>query len=139
MSEKTREYFKEIESLQRHPYPISAWCFFDPSCKDKTDKAPVIDVLKAGYMKACAEWKPRQRGSTSTTCWLLSDSVVFKSNAFQVCGKGQLPQQPVIVKARYFTKEAGKTLQVSSIHSIIGSDEAEQKIKDAGGVCVLCA
>ncbi|CAE7393245.1 RPL27A [Symbiodinium natans] len=57
--------------------------------KDKTDKAPVIDVMKAGYMK--------------------------------VLGKGQLPEQPMIVKARYFTKEA------------------EEKIKAAGGVCVLCA
>merc|ERR1711953_452538 len=55
--------------------------------KDKTDKAPVIDVLKAGYMK--------------------------------VCGKGVLPEQPIIVKARYFTREA------------------ETKIKEAGGVCVL--
>merc|ERR1712151_295200 len=57
--------------------------------KDKSDKAPVIDVLKAGYMK--------------------------------VTGKGQLPKQPLIVKARYFTKDA------------------EEKIKEAGGVCVLCA
>eukprot|EP00434_Breviolum_minutum_P009808 symbB.v1.2.008638.t1/scaffold540.1/size189765/3 len=37
--------------------------------KDRTDKAPVIDFMKAGYMK--------------------------------VCGKGKLPEQPVIVKARY--------------------------------------
>merc|ERR1711924_193182 len=36
--------------------------------KEKTDKAPVIDVTKAGYMK--------------------------------VLGKGKLPEQPVIVKAR---------------------------------------
>merc|ERR1711974_256850 len=57
--------------------------------KEHTDKAPVIDVVKAGYMK--------------------------------VTGKGQLPEQPVIVKARYFTKEA------------------ETKIKEAGGVCVLTA
>lgn len=57
--------------------------------KEKKDKAPVIDVLKAGYMK--------------------------------VCGKGLLPDQPVIVKARYFTKEA------------------EEKIKAAGGACVLSA
>eukprot|EP00927_Polykrikos_kofoidii_P005732 TRINITY_DN1227_c0_g2_i3.p2 TRINITY_DN1227_c0_g2~~TRINITY_DN1227_c0_g2_i3.p2 ORF type:complete len:164 (-),score=17.05 TRINITY_DN1227_c0_g2_i3:152-595(-) len=57
--------------------------------KDKTDKVPVIDVLKRGYMK--------------------------------VLGKGKLPPQPVIVKARYFTKDA------------------EAKIKAVGGVCVLCA
>merc|ERR1719492_173704 len=42
--------------------------------KENTDKAPVIDVMKAGFMK--------------------------------VTGKGQLPEQPLIVKARYFTKDA---------------------------------
>mmetsp|Transcript_59775 Transcript_59775/g.139234 ORF Transcript_59775/g.139234 Transcript_59775/m.139234 type:complete len:89 (-) Transcript_59775:48-314(-) len=57
--------------------------------KDNTDKAPVIDVLKAGYMK--------------------------------VVGKGHLPDQPLIVKARFFTKIA------------------ETKIKEKGGVCVLVA
>ena len=57
--------------------------------KDKKDKAPVIDVVKAGFMK--------------------------------VSGKGVLPEQPMIVKARYFTKQA------------------EEKIKAAGGVCVLVA
>jgi len=57
--------------------------------KANTSKAPVIDVVKHGFMK--------------------------------VTGKGQLPAQAVIVKARYFTKEA------------------EVKIKEAGGVCILCA
>merc|ERR1712087_1057658 len=57
--------------------------------KAASGKAPVLDVLKYGYMK--------------------------------VTGKGQLPEQPLIVKARYFTKEA------------------EVKIKEAGGVCILCA
>eukprot|EP00416_Gambierdiscus_australes_P032903 CAMPEP_0171091166 /NCGR_PEP_ID=MMETSP0766_2-20121228/32271_1 /TAXON_ID=439317 /ORGANISM="Gambierdiscus australes, Strain CAWD 149" /LENGTH=145 /DNA_ID=CAMNT_0011549231 /DNA_START=54 /DNA_END=491 /DNA_ORIENTATION=- len=57
--------------------------------KENTDKAPIIDVLKAGYMK--------------------------------VVGKGKLPDQPLIVKARYFTKIA------------------ETKIKDKGGICVLVA
>ncbi|CAE7393228.1 RPL27A [Symbiodinium natans] len=49
--------------------------------KDKTDKAPVIDVMKAGYMK--------------------------------VLGKGQLPEQPMIVKARYFTKEAEEKIKAA--------------------------
>lgn len=57
--------------------------------KEKTDKAPVIDVLKSGY--------------------------------FKVLGKGNLPKQPVIVKARFFTKLA------------------EKKIKESGGVCILTA
>merc|ERR1712057_49891 len=55
----------------------------------KKDKAPVIDVVKAGY--------------------------------FKVLGTGKIPAQPVIVKARYFSKKA------------------EQKIKEAGGTCILTA
>ncbi|XP_077995048.1 large ribosomal subunit protein uL15-like [Glandiceps talaboti] len=57
--------------------------------KDKTDKAPVIDVVRAGYYK--------------------------------VLGKGVLPKQPVIVKAKFFSRRA------------------EEKIKKAGGCCVLVA
>eukprot|EP00736_Rhodelphis_marinus_P013516 Rmarinus@m.24561 len=56
---------------------------------DKKDKAPVIDVVRAGYSK--------------------------------VLGRGQLPQQPVIVKAKFFSKIA------------------EKKIKAAGGACILTA
>merc|ERR1711965_956312 len=55
----------------------------------KTDKAPVIDCVQAGYYK--------------------------------VLGKGKLPEQPVIVKARFFSRRA------------------EEKIKAVGGVCVLTA
>jgi len=53
------------------------------------DKAPVIDVTKAGY--------------------------------FKVLGKGRLPNQPVIVKAKFFSKTA------------------ERRIKAVGGACVLTA
>lgn len=53
------------------------------------DKAPVIDVVQAGYYK--------------------------------VLGKGVIPKQPVIVKAKFFSKEA------------------ENKIKKVGGACVLVA
>ncbi|XP_030747335.1 60S ribosomal protein L27a [Sitophilus oryzae] len=52
-------------------------------------KAPVIDIVKAGYYK--------------------------------LLGKGRLPQQPVIVKAKFFSKSA------------------EDKIKAVGGACVLSA
>ncbi|CAI7992058.1 60S ribosomal protein L27a [Geodia barretti] len=57
--------------------------------KDRTDKAPVIDVVQAGYYK--------------------------------VLGKGVLPKQPVIVKAKFFSRKA------------------ERKIKEVGGACVLVA
>ncbi|MRC56843.1 hypothetical protein GH877_29635, partial [Bacillus thuringiensis] len=52
-----------------------------------TDKAPVIDCVRAGYYK--------------------------------VLGKGHLPKQPVIVKAKFFSKGA------------------EAGIKAVGGACVL--
>ncbi|XP_060531365.1 large ribosomal subunit protein uL15 [Cylas formicarius] len=58
--------------------------------KDHPDgKAPVIDIVKAGYYK--------------------------------LLGKGLLPKQPVIVKAKFFSRSA------------------EEKIKAVGGACVLSA
>jgi len=46
---------------------------------------------------------------------------VSKAGFFKVLGKGAIPTQPVIVKAKFFSKLA------------------EQKIKKAGGACVLTA
>merc|ERR1719231_2099205 len=46
---------------------------------------------------------------------------VTKAGYFKVLGKGKLPEQPVIIKARFFSKDA------------------EAKIKAVGGVCVLTA
>lgn len=46
---------------------------------------------------------------------------VVRHGYYKVLGKGTLPTQPVIVKARFFSKEA------------------ERKIKEAGGACILTA
>lgn len=46
---------------------------------------------------------------------------VTKHGVFKVLGKGALPDQPVVVKAKFFSKLA------------------EKKIKDVGGACVLVA
>lgn len=46
---------------------------------------------------------------------------VTQSGIFKVLGKGMLPKQPIIVKAKFFSKTA------------------ERKIKAAGGACVLTA
>ncbi|RWS31433.1 60S ribosomal protein L27a-like protein [Leptotrombidium deliense] len=46
---------------------------------------------------------------------------IVKHGYFKVLGKGCLPQQPLIVKARFFSKDA------------------EAKIKAVGGACVLTA
>jgi len=46
---------------------------------------------------------------------------IHRAGYFKVLGKGEIPNQPVIVKSRFFSKKA------------------EQKIKAAGGTCVLIA
>lgn len=46
---------------------------------------------------------------------------VTKYGVSKVLGKGQLPAQPVVVKAKFFSKLA------------------EKKIKEVGGACVLTA
>lgn len=46
---------------------------------------------------------------------------VTAAGAFKVLGKGMMPKQPLIVKAKFFSKSA------------------EKKIKAAGGACVLTA
>jgi large subunit ribosomal protein L27Ae len=46
---------------------------------------------------------------------------VTKAGYFKVLGKGYLPAQPVVVKAKFFSKKA------------------ERKIKSVGGACVLTA
>jgi hypothetical protein len=46
---------------------------------------------------------------------------VVPQGLFKVLGKGNLPNFPIIVKAKYFSKDA------------------EQKIKEAGGACILTA
>ena len=67
-------------------------------------------------------------------CWLWLTSLPFVvvtswyvlafcglQGIFKVLGKGNLPSYPIIVKAKYFSKDA------------------ETKIKEAGGACVLTA
>lgn len=46
---------------------------------------------------------------------------VVRAGYYKVLGKGSLPRQPLIVKAKFF------------------SQKAEQKIKKVGGACVLVA
>jgi large subunit ribosomal protein L27Ae len=46
---------------------------------------------------------------------------ITRAGFFKVLGKGNLPKQPVIVKARFFSKVA------------------EKKIKEVGGACILTA
>jgi large subunit ribosomal protein L27Ae len=82
---KRNQYFCPIVNLDR------LWTLVSDDTRKKyqtvKDKAPVIDVTKAGFYK--------------------------------VLGKGRLPNQPVIVKAKFFSKTA------------------ERRIKAVGGACIL--
>lgn len=48
-------------------------------------------------------------------------NILFLQGYYKVLGKGHLPKQPMIVKARFFSREA------------------EKKINSVGGTCVLVA
>merc|ERR1712059_101277 len=98
-------YFGKVGMRNFHVHPNNAnlyqpginldklWSLVSEQTRTKyagvKDKAPVIDISRAGYCK--------------------------------VLGKGVLPKQPVIVKARFFSRVA------------------EEKIKAVGGACVLTA
>ena len=77
---------------------------------DKTDKAPVIDAVRAGYYK--------------------------------VLGKGVLPKQPVIVKAKFFSRLADSCWWLKHIfpHKIITELKNSTKLyKTLANQCMHCS
>uniref|UniRef100_A0A6B2LQ37 Large ribosomal subunit protein uL15/eL18 domain-containing protein n=1 Tax=Arcella intermedia TaxID=1963864 RepID=A0A6B2LQ37_9EUKA len=84
---KKNQYFQPAMNLEK------LWALVTEQHRKKyenvKDKAPVIDITRAGY--------------------------------FKLLGRGQLPDQPVIVKAKFFSRKA------------------EEKIKAVGGACILTA
>jgi len=64
-------------------------------------------------------WQAREKAAESSGKALVID--VTKHGIFKVLGKGVLPEQPVLVKAKFVSKLA------------------EQKIRDAGGAVELVA
>jgi large subunit ribosomal protein L27Ae len=79
---------------------------------NKTDVAPVIDVVRA--VRLIFVFSKR-------ILFIYFNFCFHKKGFHKVLGKGVLPKQAVIVKAKYFSKLA------------------EEKIKEAGGACVLVA
>jgi hypothetical protein len=69
--------------------------------------------------KITAQKKARETAAKSKAQAPVID--VTQHGIFKVLGKGQLPAQPVVVKAKFFSKLA------------------ERKIKEVGGACVLTA
>lgn len=87
--------------------------------KDSENKVPVIDLVKAVSVS-------RERITEKTNFKILYCNYIFVlysilQGYYKLLGKGRLPKQPVIVKAKFFSKLA------------------EDKIKAVGGVCVLSA
>eukprot|EP01066_Platyproteum_vivax_P016427 Platyproteum_vivax@DN711_c0_g1_i1.p1 len=77
---------------------------------------PVVNVEK---LWSLIPEETRLKYATNTEMAPIID--VTKKGYFKVLAKGNLPKQPLIVKAKFF------------------SSLAEKKIKEAGGVCVLTA
>merc|ERR1719445_2363682 len=94
-----------------------------------TKKAPVIDISRAGYFKVpginldklwtLVSEQTRTKYEKNTKKAPVID--ISRAGYFKVRGKGNLHKQPVIVKARFFSRQA------------------EEKIKAVGGACILTA
>ncbi|KAK1335958.1 hypothetical protein QTO34_003758 [Cnephaeus nilssonii] len=70
----------------------------------------------------CGPWSVSRHGKCcQKQDWSCSYIDVVRSGYYKVLGKGKLPKQPVIVKAKFFSRRA------------------EEKIKGVGGACVLVA
>ncbi|CAM9392739.1 unnamed protein product, partial [Ectocarpus fasciculatus] len=81
------------------------------------DYCPEVNIDRLWSMIPADVYEKAKAGSADAVPVL----DVSKLGYFKVLGKGALPSIPLVVKARYFTKEA------------------EKKIKAAGGACMLCA
>ena len=86
-------------------FAVSRWCFFLPY-----PQPPVLPVS----LLSPATW-------LTVSCADACCPPLHSQGVFKVLGKGQLPKQPLIVKAKEFSKLA------------------EKKIKAVGGACMLCA
>lgn len=84
--------------------------------KRGTSFCPTVNIDRLWSMMPEGVYEKSKAGSDQTP---VLD--VTKLGYFKVLGKGVLPKIPMVVKARYFSKEA------------------EKKIKDAGGAVLLTA
>lgn len=90
--------------------PASALPFAQSSC---------CHISLCKLLPPCSTMQVRQNAPKDPSTAPVID--VTQYGIFKVLGKGQLPQQPVVVKAKFF------------------SARAERKIKEVGGACILVA
>uniref|UniRef100_A0A8C9CN77 Large ribosomal subunit protein uL15 n=1 Tax=Phocoena sinus TaxID=42100 RepID=A0A8C9CN77_PHOSS len=96
------------------------------AAKNKTGAAPIIDVVRSSPRRESAGLDSLARavgapGSAQIRNMLSLAPRWSGLGYYKVLGKGKLPKQPVIVKAKFFSRRA------------------EEKIKGVGGACVLVA
>jgi len=84
--------------------------------KNNSYYCPTVNVEK---LWSLVSEEARQHYATNTARVPVID--VTKAGIFKVLGNGELPNQPVVVKAKFFSRKA------------------EQKIQAVGGQCVLTA
>jgi len=98
-------YFGKVgmRNFHKHPHTANYFC-------------PIINVEKIWTL--VSEEKRKEFKDEKTKAPVIDCS---KHGIYKVLGKGYLPPQPIIVKARFFSKKA------------------EDKIKKRGGACILTA
>ena len=108
------------------------WTLVSPQTRTSAPKgkAPVIDCVRAvrkthgapTRVPPVAPSAPPALSTRPAFAHRASRALLLPPQGiFKVLGKGELPKQPVIVKAKFFSKDA------------------EKKIKAVGGACVLVA
>eukprot|EP01091_Cochliopodium_minus_P007495 TRINITY_DN17383_c2_g1_i1.p1 TRINITY_DN17383_c2_g1~~TRINITY_DN17383_c2_g1_i1.p1 ORF type:complete len:148 (-),score=19.17 TRINITY_DN17383_c2_g1_i1:59-502(-) len=96
-------YFGKVGMRNYHYLPAHDFC-------------PTINLDRVWTLVSSE--KRRKFAENKTTAPVID---VTKAGYFKVLGNGQLPNQPVIIKAKFFSKKA------------------ERKIRSVGGACVLIA
>eukprot|EP01092_Planopodium_desertum_P000765 TRINITY_DN11154_c0_g4_i2.p2 TRINITY_DN11154_c0_g4~~TRINITY_DN11154_c0_g4_i2.p2 ORF type:complete len:101 (-),score=33.82 TRINITY_DN11154_c0_g4_i2:37-339(-) len=81
----------------------------------KIDWCPTINI---GKLWTLVSDETRKKHATSGKAPVID---IVQKGFFKVLGKGVLPKQPLIVKAKFFSRKA------------------EEKIKAVGGACILTA
>ena len=100
---------------KRHPQHVNLpWC-----CAFAAHPSLLLAVMVCLSDHALVFWQAREKAAGDSSKALVID--VTKHGIFKVLGKGVLPEQPVLVKAKFVSKLA------------------EQKIREAGGAVQLVA
>ena len=89
--------------------------------KKSDGTAPLIDLTQVNFAPCPPSHSAECSVFSRPPPYAVAERMRVQFGIFKCLGKGKLPKQPIAVKAKFFSKEA------------------EKKIKDAGGACILTA